>query len=74
MNKSEWLKVRTTRNNESLRDEQVSVFRMIRPLIPDEFLRGQFRALRAISGNDPCDKETRLELEAESAQTMRSAA
>ncbi len=36
MNKSVGLTVGTTRNNESLRDEQVSVFRMIRPLIPEE--------------------------------------
>lgn len=31
-------------------------------------------ALRAISGNEPCEKETQLELETESAVTMRSAA
>ncbi len=30
-------------------------------------------ALRAITRNGPCEKETQLELEAESAVTMRSA-
>ncbi|MBA3884831.1 MAG: glucose-6-phosphate dehydrogenase [Acidobacteria bacterium] len=31
---------------EALRDEQVKVFRMIRPLSPDELVRGQFRGYR----------------------------
>ena len=31
-------------------------------------------ALRAISGNEPCEEETQLELDKESAVSMRSAA
>lgn len=31
-------------------------------------------ALRAISGNEPCEEEAQLEFETESAVTMRSAA
>ena len=32
---------------ESIRDEQVKVFRMIRPLTPDDVVRGQFRGYRS---------------------------
>jgi glucose-6-phosphate 1-dehydrogenase len=32
-----------TTNHESIRDEQVKVFRMIRPLAPEDLVRGQFR-------------------------------
>jgi len=35
---------------ESIRDEQVKVFRMIRPLSPNDVVRGQFRGYRAEEG------------------------
>jgi len=35
---------------ESIRDEQVKVFRMIRPLAPADLVRGQFRGYRAEAG------------------------
>lgn len=38
------------------------------------FCDDRLDALRAISGNQPCDKETQLEFETESAVVMRSAA
>jgi glucose-6-phosphate 1-dehydrogenase len=40
----------TTTNHESIRDEQVKVFRMIRPLGPEDVVRGQFRGYRAEDG------------------------
>jgi glucose-6-phosphate 1-dehydrogenase len=36
--------------HESIRDEQAKVFRMIRPLSPDDLVRGQFRGYRAEDG------------------------
>lgn len=36
--------------HESIRDEQAKVFRTIRPLSPDDLVRGQFRGYRAESG------------------------
>lgn len=50
---------------------------VIRDLQPESgvtFCDDTIGALRAISGNEPCEKETQLELETESAVTMRSAA
>jgi glucose-6-phosphate 1-dehydrogenase len=38
---------------ESIRDEQVKVFRQIRPLTPDRLVRGQFRGYRAEPGVAP---------------------
>jgi glucose-6-phosphate 1-dehydrogenase len=38
---------------ESIRDEQVKVFREIRPLTPDRLVRGQFRGYRAEPGVAP---------------------
>ena len=38
---------------ESLRDEQVKVFRTIRPLSPDDLVRGQFRGYRKEDGVAP---------------------
>jgi glucose-6-phosphate 1-dehydrogenase len=38
---------------EALRDEQVKVFRMIRPLSPDDLVRGQFRGYREEDGVAP---------------------
>jgi glucose-6-phosphate 1-dehydrogenase len=38
---------------ESIRDEQVKVFRMIRPLSPDALVRGQFRGYRGEEGVAP---------------------
>ena len=44
---------------ESLHDEQVKVFRMIRPLSPDDLVRGQFRGYRKEAGVAPdSDVET----------------
>jgi glucose-6-phosphate 1-dehydrogenase len=43
----------TTTYHESIRDEQVKVFRMIRPLSPDEVVRGQFRGYRKEAGVAP---------------------
>ena len=40
----------TTTNHESIRDEQVKVFRMIRPLSPEDLVRGQFRGYRQEDG------------------------
>ena len=40
----------TTTNHESIRDEQVKVFRTIRPLSPDDVVRGQFRGYRQEKG------------------------
>ena len=40
----------TTTNQESIRDEQVKVFRMVRPLSPDDLVRGQFRGYRDEDG------------------------
>ena len=40
----------TTASQESIRDEQVKVFRMIRPLGPDDVVRGQFRGYREADG------------------------
>ena len=40
----------TTTNHESIRDEQVKVFRMIRPLSPEDLVRGQFRGYREEDG------------------------
>ncbi|HUP64619.1 MAG TPA: glucose-6-phosphate dehydrogenase [Thermoanaerobaculia bacterium] len=39
-----------TTYTESLRDEQVKVFRTTRPLQPDEVVRGQFRGYREVEG------------------------
>jgi glucose-6-phosphate 1-dehydrogenase len=39
-----------TTNHESIRDEQVKVFRMIRPLGPEDVVRGQFHGYRAEDG------------------------
>jgi glucose-6-phosphate 1-dehydrogenase len=39
-----------TTNHESIRDEQVKVFRMIRPLSPEDLVRGQFRGYRQEDG------------------------
>jgi hypothetical protein len=77
MNNSRRVQVATTKTKyESLRDERVDVFNMIRQLSPKELVSGQFRTLRAVRGDEPCEKETQMEmeLEAESALTMRSAA
>jgi glucose-6-phosphate 1-dehydrogenase len=38
---------------ESIRDEQVKVFRMIRPLSPEDLVRGQFRGYRGEEGVAP---------------------
>ena len=38
---------------ESIRDEQVKVFRKIRPLTPDFLVRGQFRGYRSVEGVAP---------------------
>ncbi len=38
---------------EAIRDEQVKVFRMIRPLSPDDLVRGQFRGYRREDGVAP---------------------
>jgi glucose-6-phosphate 1-dehydrogenase len=43
----------TTTYAESLHDEQVKVFRMIRPLSPDDLVRGQFRGYRTEPGVAP---------------------
>ncbi len=43
----------TTTNQESIRDEQVKVFRMIRPLTPEDMVRGQFRGYRQEEGVAP---------------------
>src|SRR5450432_3908745 len=43
----------TTTNNESIRAEQVKVFRMIRPLNPENLVRGQFRGYRKEPGVAP---------------------
>ncbi len=40
----------TTTNEESIGDEQVKVFRMIRPLSPEDLVRGQFRGYRQQDG------------------------
>jgi glucose-6-phosphate 1-dehydrogenase len=42
-----------TPHGEALRDEQVKVFRMIRPLSPDDLVRGQFRGYRQEDGVAP---------------------
>ncbi len=39
-----------TTNHESIRDEQVKVFRMIRPLSSEDLVRGQFRGYREEDG------------------------
>ena len=39
-----------TTYHEAIRDEQVKVFRMIRPLRPDDLVRGQFRGYRKEEG------------------------
>ncbi len=39
-----------TTNHESIREEQVKVFRMIRPLSPEDLVRGQFRGYRQEDG------------------------
>ncbi len=40
----------TTTNHESIRDEQTKVFRMIRPLSPEDVVRGQYRGYRQENG------------------------
>ena len=40
----------TTTSQESIRDEQVKVFRMIRPLNPEDLVRGQYRGYRQEDG------------------------
>src|SRR4029077_14301734 len=42
-----------TTYQESIRDEQVKVFRMIRPLRPEDLVRGQFRGYRKEEGVAP---------------------
>ena len=42
-----------TTYHESIRDEQVKVFRTIRPLSPDDLVRGQFRGYRKEAGVAP---------------------
>ena len=42
-----------TTYHESIRDEQVKVFRTIRPLSPDDLVRGQFRGYRSEEGVAP---------------------
>ncbi len=42
-----------TTYHESIRDEQVKVFRTIRPLSPDDLVRGQFRGYREEDGVAP---------------------
>ncbi len=42
-----------TTYHESIRDEQVKVFRTIRPLCPDDLVRGQFRGYRQEDGVAP---------------------
>src|SRR3989454_317333 len=42
-----------TTYHESIRDEQVKVFRMIRPLRPEDLVRGQFRGYRKEEGVAP---------------------
>src|SRR5437762_14384863 len=42
-----------TTYHESIRDEQVKVFRMIRPLRPEALVRGQFRGYRQEEGVAP---------------------
>jgi glucose-6-phosphate 1-dehydrogenase len=42
-----------TTYHESIRDEQVKVFRTIRPLSPDDLVRGQFRGYRREKGVAP---------------------
>jgi glucose-6-phosphate 1-dehydrogenase len=42
-----------TTYHESIRDEQVKVFRTIRPLSPDDLVRGQFRGYRKEKGVAP---------------------
>ena len=42
-----------TTYHESIRDEQVKVFRMIRPLRPEDLVRGQFRGYRKEDGVAP---------------------
>jgi glucose-6-phosphate 1-dehydrogenase len=42
-----------TTYHESIRDEQVKVFRTIRPLSPDDLVRGQFRGYRKEEGVAP---------------------
>ena len=46
---SRWSRPSTT-YHESIRDEQVKVFRAIRPLDPDDLVRGQFRGYRQRAG------------------------
>jgi len=48
----------TTTNHESIRDEQVKVFRMIRPLKHEDVVRGQFRGYR---GQDGVARDSRVE-------------
>jgi len=74
MNNSRWVQVATTKTRHKSRcNERVSVFKMI-PLSLEELVPGQFLAFRATRADEPCEKETQMELEAESALTMQSAA
>ncbi len=43
----------TNTYHESIRDEQVKVFHMVRPLSPDDLVRGQFRGYRQEDGVAP---------------------
>jgi glucose-6-phosphate 1-dehydrogenase len=43
----------TKTNHEAIRDEQVKVFKMIRPLSPEDVVRGQFRGYREEDGVAP---------------------
>lgn len=75
MNNLRWVQVATTKTKqESRSEERVNVFNMIRPLSPEEEVPGQPDALIAVRGDEPCEEETQMELDAESALTMRSAA
>jgi glucose-6-phosphate 1-dehydrogenase len=42
--------------SDSVRDEQVDVFRAIRPIVPEELVRGQYRGYRKEPGVDPESK------------------
>ncbi len=46
----------TSTYHESIRDEQVKVFRMIRPLDPDHLVRGQFKGYRKERGVAPASQ------------------
>jgi hypothetical protein len=54
MNNSRRVQVATTKTKyESLRDERVNVFNMVRQLSPENRVPGQLRMLRGIRGDEP---------------------